>query len=119
VLPAGSTRHVALPANAYRAVADDCSRQRFAQTISPFKNRSLLQMQMPDTKETGTTGNFLLPLVAVDQATAMPSQNAKDVLASAIIPDTAVPVGDSRLTGECNGPLLLLTADLMLSIFIE
>jgi hypothetical protein len=62
----------------------------------------LYQIQFEITKRAGTTGDFVVELLAV--AGGVPTNT---VLAAVTIPDASVPNGDSTLTATFSGPPLV------------
>lgn len=78
---------------------------RIAQMFKPSQSGKLRQVQFAIAKEAGTTGDYHVQLVACNGGD--PSASGNDVLALAVIPDSTVPVGDSILTANFDGPQLV------------
>jgi hypothetical protein len=76
--------------------------QRIAQSFTAAQSGSLYQIQFEITKRAGTTGDFVVELLAV--AGRVPTNT---VLAAVTIPDASVPNGDSTLTATFSGPPLV------------
>lgn len=76
---------------------------RFAQTFTAAQSGSLLQIQFEVIKDVGSSGDWVVHLLAVG-ADGKPTNTA---LASVTIPNASVPDGPSPLTASFSGPPLV------------
>jgi hypothetical protein len=74
---------------------------RTAQTFTVINTGSLTSAQMEVIKAMGSTGDYILQIVAVD-GSGVPTNT---VLASATIPNDTVPTGESTITGNFATPV--------------
>jgi hypothetical protein len=78
------------PTTTFAGYGDDA---RFAQTFSPLRSGKLTAARFPVSKDVGSTGDYVLHLAAVDGAFVGFPTNT--VLATATLPNSAVPDGQS------------------------
>jgi hypothetical protein len=85
---------------------------RIAQSFTAAQSGSLHQIQIEVTKKPGTTGAYVVELLDFG-ADGKPTNT---VLATATIPDAAVPEGDSTLTATFSGPPLVASTEYAVAI---
>jgi hypothetical protein len=84
-------------------IAENFSNTRFAQVFTAAQSGSLHQIQFDVIKDAGSTGDYVVQLLAVG-ADGKPNNT---VLAHAIVPNASVPDGPATLTANFGGPPLV------------